>query len=97
MADVFQFDDWARDENGDYAFEFDATDGKPSVYQMAGEIMSWVLFQNRLGVTVAEAAAAWNLPAHRIAEAIKLADNPYISLSSEGDDYTKVTIELDGE
>lgn len=97
MSKVFEFDDWARDEKGDYAFDFDATEGRPSIYGLSNEIMSWVLFQNRLRVTVDQAAKAWNLPAYRIAEAIRLAENPYISLSSDGDDYTKVIIELDGE
>lgn len=96
--EIFRFDDWARFENGDLADEFDATYGRPSASELVRMASLWIVMQNREhSHSVAEVAATFNIPAGRLAEAIRLTEGDYVFLSSDGDDYTKVLIELDGE
>jgi hypothetical protein len=77
-------------------FDDSSEDAGIFIEHLAAALVTWTAMQDRLGVTVAEAALSFNTTPEVIREAIK--DAAWILVVNEYDpDSTKQLIELDGE
>jgi hypothetical protein len=88
----------AGKESGKWAADgekWDMETGAPEVMHFANAIQVWAICQEKTDVTVAEAAAAFKVPPQRIVEALE--DLPWMFVAGPDDDYSKMTIEHDGE
>lgn len=85
----FRFDDWASDQQG-----CDMETGAPGIGSFANALQVWAVYQVE-PVSVATAAAVFNIEPRRIIEAVEW--HHYMLLSGPHDDYTRLMIEHDGE
>lgn len=82
---------WAADDD----LTWDQDTGAPTKMHFGNAIQVWAFMQDDPVVTVASAATTFNVPGARIIEAVE--DHPYMVIVGPHDDYTKATIEHDGE
>lgn len=80
-----------RDEDADNGLSL-TNDGMPRVHDFASALDTWWICQNRMNVTVAEAALAFNTTTDVIREAIN--EHYWMNIAGIGDD---AVIEMDGE
>lgn len=97
MAET-QWGDWRK--TGEWADDDEVTwnseTGAPTKMHFANAIQVWSVLQSGEGWhTVAEAAAVFNVPPARVVEAV--AEHPWMCIAGPQDDYSKMTIEHDGE
>lgn len=84
---------WADpDKWGDFGWDHET--GAPTLALMGNSIQTWALLQNRR-ITVADAAAAFCVPASTIREAVQ--DHSWMLVVGPDDQPDKQTIEHDGE
>ena len=86
------------------AFGWDQETGKPGIITFGTALQVWALFNHNEKyarkakdpvITVAEAALAFCCPPQMIVEAVN--DHCWMFLEGPQDDFTKLTIEHDGE
>ncbi|AUN31996.1 hypothetical protein [Niveispirillum cyanobacteriorum] len=70
--------------------------GGPGYSLLWKAIQVWAVCQGRVGVTIGEAAAVFNMPLSMVAQAITETNSPFMFLGGPADD-PKTTIEHDGE
>ena len=85
------FTEFAKSEDD----EWDQETGAPSIGLFGRALQCWSVCQARERVTVAEAAAAFNVEPRLIIEAAE--DHYWMFLTGPRDDYTKLIIEHEGE
>lgn len=89
MADRFDWDRWASDDDG-----WDTDTGAPGIGLFAKAIQVWSTGQLR-PTSLAEAARVFNCDPARVIEAVEF--HPFMYFSGPDDDYTRRLIEHDGE
>lgn len=95
-----QFYELSPDERIHFAAEdcedgWDQETGKPGVGLFGNAVQVWSITQNHTPVTVAEAAAAFNVAPSMIVAAVKA--HPWMFLEGQEGDFSKMTIEHEGE
>lgn len=85
---------WADEEKwGQNGWDQDT--GAPSIGLLGTAIQCWAILQNRINVTVAEAARAFNVPTTTIRAAVE--DHPWMYLEGPDDTPDRQIIGHDGE
>jgi hypothetical protein len=74
---------------------WDQDTGKPGLTLFSSAIQVWSVLQDGSRTTVAEAAAAFNVSPLMIAAAVK--SHPWMFLEGPDDDFSKLSIEHEGE
>lgn len=74
---------------------WDQDSGAPTTGLMSRAVQVWALLQQRVDVTVAEAAKTFNVPSRCIQQAVE--DHPWMYLEGPDDVPEKQTIGHDGE
>lgn len=62
---IYTFAEWADDRTG-----WDTETGAPGIISFGEAVQIWAVMQDRARITVAEAAATFNVDARRVAEAV---------------------------
>lgn len=86
----YDWDDWSESKHG-----WDSDTGAPGILHFASAVSTWVWMQQR-PISVAEAAATFNVDPARVVEAMD--EGVHLTfLSGPRDDFAKLMIEHDGE
>ena len=86
----FDFDQWADEPS-----HWNQETGAPGMQYFGNAIQVWAVFQNRINVSVADAAAAFNCDPARIIEAVE--EQGWMDVEGPRDDFTRLIIVHDGE
>lgn len=77
------------------AEEWDQKTGAPGIGLFSTAVQVWAICQDRLDISVADAAKTFNVEPYLIIQAVEY--HPWMFLTGPCDDYAKLLIEHEGE